>query len=174
MVTYSTLRKLSSARNRATDIGLEQTAERLEILRKRLCEFKDIPAEFREKRLRWASGKLEDTKSMLEKEVSSLDENAKKAIEWNSGGSAILAKVAGFIGFTWITFRMMDLSDHKLTVIMGAIAGYTIFCDMIDRLIGPISFEKNLKKIEEALYTCGMAIERHKQSLRPCVSLEEF
>jgi hypothetical protein len=172
MVTYSTLRKLSSARNRATDIGLDQTAERLEILRKRLSEFKDIPAEFREKRLRWASGKLEDTRKTLEKEASAFNEDARKAVEWNNGGSAILAKGAGFIGFAWLAFRVMDISDHRFTIIAGAIAGYTVFCSVMDRLIGPVSFEKNMKKIGEIIWHCSRELEGRLAAMKPLPELK--
>jgi hypothetical protein len=167
MVTYPVMRKLASARNSASDAGLSQTAERLEILRTRLAEYKDIPERFRDKRLRWASGKLEDIRSTLRKEVSAVDEETRKEMEHRSGNGATLAKAAGFLGFAWFTFKAIDaLQDHGFALIAGAVTGYTIFCSIINGLIGPISFEKSRENIENALSQCAKAIGRHRDSLR--------
>lgn len=155
MVTYPTLRRLSSARNLASEIGLPQTSERIEILRMRLAEYKDIPEGLRDKRLRWARGKLEDTVRTLEKEEASLDEDTKRAHEWRGRDQAMLAKGAGFLASVWGTIKALDsFPDNRFLVIAGAIMGFTVLCSVIDRIIGPVSFEKGKEMIIRTLEGC--------------------
>ncbi|HSB47160.1 MAG TPA: hypothetical protein VLD37_04035 [Candidatus Bilamarchaeum sp.] len=167
MVSYAVLRKLSSARNSAGDAGLGGTAERLDILRRRLAEYKDIPAEGREKRLRWAAGKVEDTRETLRKELCAMGDETRREIEHRSGDGAILAKGAGFLAFAWLTFRAIDaIEDHAFLLIAGGIAAFTAFTGFIDNFIGPVSFEKTKNGIEDALSQCARAIERRRDGLK--------
>ena len=92
MVSPKAVSRLASARNIAEQAGLNQTAERLELLRKKLTRFKDLPAIQRASEASWAIAKVDETKENLAREVQTPKEILKDR-QLGHDSTAILTKI---------------------------------------------------------------------------------
>jgi hypothetical protein len=163
MTFRPTLRKLSSAQSRAAELGLEGTAERLGILRRQLEGFKDLPLQLREKRLRWAVAKLEDTQATMKKELEAAKEEKKESFDWDRRAMASLTKAGVFIASLALAFRLMgSYEDWTFTIAASVGAGVLAVNRVVDLFLGA-GFDSILRNMEDALEDCRDGLLSHRE-----------
>jgi hypothetical protein len=160
MVSYRTLSKLASARNRAEQAGLSDIAERIELLRKELRGFHELPSELRVSKICWAKGKVEETKKAMEQE---LEQPYKEEVRRErQAGHAIIATItkiflcAGAL-FSAIPAFINHPNDRFLTG-TGFVLGTIVMAGIIDHAIGP-------KNARDAADTISYMLDEIKASL---------
>ena len=152
------IRKLALAEYRAKGIGLEGTGDRLEILRKRLEEYKDLPEGKRDERLRWAVSKIEDTRRALEKELNDPDcIERRKERQSDNATMATLAKAAMFIGAIGAGIELAKVIGMLSPMIMFPAA--FIATKFINWFMGVHDPNASVRKIQSAIDECRQSVE---------------
>jgi len=161
------LRKLSESQAKAGGMGLEGTAERLDILRSQLLAFKDLSDRQQRNRAEWAIMKIDETSKTMRQEIE--DEGERLRAQYSPNGNGILSAAiyglsllgGGSLLLKWPELVGGELDAFKFASLSVATIMTAAFIDTIASGLLSISegFDTNLSRIEDNLRGCRRAIE---------------
>jgi len=155
IMDYRTLSRIASAQYDAQKMRLEGTADRLDILRKELERFHEVPAAKREFKRTWALAKLEDTEKTFKREMEQISEEDRE----HFGQMRAFSKTIKTVVYLSVALSVADLlkrtGGYMDMALLGAGAA-TIAAAlgaMVERFIGG-TLEGASKNIEKAIAEC--------------------
>jgi hypothetical protein len=156
MVDYRTLSRIASAQYDAQRMRLPGTADRLDILRKELERYHELPSDRQEIRRKWAIAKLEDIERTFRDEKGRLDHEDKEYFDQMKAISKTI-KTAIYLFFTVNVISTLGrgvetMSDMFLAIGTNAIIAL-LASSAAGRFIGG-NFDEVAKNIENAISEC--------------------
>jgi hypothetical protein len=151
MSSPKTLSRLASARNRAEQAGLDETAGLIECLRKELAGFKDLPIQQQAYKAAWAIGKVDEAKSCMAIELETPGPVLSDRRACKDSG-AILIKIglcvcSMFGGMA----AVLTNANHRVLTAAGVIFCTLIGAGMIDHAVGPKDPKETAELVGNAL-----------------------
>ena len=152
------LSRLASARNTAEQAGLEETAQRIDVLRRELSSFKDLPAVSRAARAAWAISKVDETRASMQREAQGPREVLKDR-QVGHDTVAITTKILLSAAAFFSGLRAM-LSDpaHPIMLASAFVIGTVVGAGIFDSMIGS-------KDEKDAAVDIGFALDAVRKEL---------
>ncbi len=161
MVDYRTLSRIASARYDAQRMRLPGTADRLEILRKELERYHEVPENKREIKRRWAIAKLEDIERTYRTERGRL--NGEDELHFGQMRAVCrLIQISIWLFFTVNVIGSLSAGMQTYAGIGATLGGNALIALGSSAIVGRFfggDFNSVTKKIERTIRKCKQRLD---------------